>query len=87
MVKVGGIGADQLKSIVDRVEKLEEEKAALTKHIQEVYSEAKSHGFDSKIIRKVVSLRKMERDDFEEQEHMLDLYLRALGMRVESLEE
>jgi uncharacterized protein (UPF0335 family) len=73
---------DQLKSIVERVERLEEEKAALTADIREVYSEAKGNGFDTKIIRQVVRLRKLDRADRQEQEAILDLYLAALGMRA-----
>jgi uncharacterized protein (UPF0335 family) len=72
---------DQLKSIVERIERLEEEKAALTEDIREVYSEAKGNGFDTKIIRQVVRLRKIDRADRQEQEAILDLYLAALGMR------
>ncbi|HEX3666983.1 MAG TPA: DUF2312 domain-containing protein [Rhizomicrobium sp.] len=71
---------DQLKSIVERIERLEEEKAALTEDIREVYSEAKGNGFDTKIIRQVVKLRKLDRADRQEQEAILDLYLTALGM-------
>lgn len=72
---------DQLKSIVERIERLEEEKAALTEDIREVYSEAKGNGFDTKIIRQVVRLRKLDRADRQEQEAILDLYLAAMGMR------
>ena len=72
---------DQLKSLVERIERLEEEKAALTADIREVYSEAKGQGFDTKIIRQVVRLRKLDRADRQEQEAILDLYLGALGMR------
>jgi uncharacterized protein (UPF0335 family) len=72
---------DQLKSIVERIERLEEEKAALTADIREVYSEAKGNGFDTKIIRQVVRIRKLDRADRQEQEAILDLYLSALGMR------
>ncbi|HEX4160487.1 MAG TPA: DUF2312 domain-containing protein [Rhizomicrobium sp.] len=72
---------DQLKSLVERIERLEEEKAALTADIREVYSEAKGNGFDTKIVRQVVRLRKLDRADRQEQEAILDLYLAALGMR------
>ena len=71
---------DQLKSIVERVERLEEEKAALGGDIKEVYLEAKGHGFDTKIVRQVVRLRKMETTEREEREALLDLYMSALGM-------
>ena len=71
---------DQLKSIVERIERLEEEKSALSGDIKEVYAEAKGNGFDTKIIRKVVSLRKMDSTEREEIDALLDLYLSALGM-------
>jgi uncharacterized protein (UPF0335 family) len=76
-----GFAAGQLKSFVERVERLEEEKAALTADIREVYSEAKSLGFDSKIMRQVVRMRRIDKSELQEQEAVLDLYLSALGMR------
>lgn len=72
---------DHLKSLVERIERLEEEKAALTADIREVYSEAKGQGFDTRIMRQVVRLRRLDRADRQEQEAILDLYLAALGMR------
>ncbi len=80
MADVGGIGAERLKSFVERVERLEEEKAALSADIREVYAEAKADGFDTKIMRQVVRLRKMDTADRQEQEELLDLYKRALGL-------
>lgn len=77
-----GFAKDQLRSLIERVERLEEEKAALTADIREVYSEAKGHGFDTKIMRQVVRLRRLDRADRQEQEAILDLYLGALGMRT-----
>ena len=77
-----GFAKDQLKSFIDRIERLEEERAALSADIREVYSEAKGTGFDTKIMRQVIKLRKMEKDDRDEQEHLLDLYKRALGLEV-----
>lgn len=70
---------DQLKSLIERVERLEEEKAALAADIREVYAEAKGHGFDSKIMRKVVRIRKMDATERSTEEEMLDLYLSAVG--------
>ena len=70
----------QLKSIVERIERLEEEKATLSEDIKEVYAEAKANGFDTKILRKVISLRKKDAAEREEEESMLDVYLAALGM-------
>ena len=74
MADAGGIAADRLKSFIERIERLEEEKAAIAGDIREVYSEAKSTGFETKIMRQVVRLRKMEAHDREEQEQLLDLY-------------
>jgi uncharacterized protein (UPF0335 family) len=76
-----GFAKDQLKSFIDRIERLEEERAALTADIREVYSEAKGTGFDTKIMRQVVRMRRLDKADFQEQEAVLDLYLSALGMR------
>jgi uncharacterized protein (UPF0335 family) len=75
-----GFAKDQLRSIVERVERLEEEKAALAGDIKEVYAEAKGNGFDTKTIRTVVRLRKQDSGERAEQEALLDLYLHALGM-------
>jgi len=72
---------DRLRSFIERVERLEEERATLSADIREVYAEAKGEGFDSKIMRQVVRLRKMDKADFQELEAVLDLYLNALGMR------
>ena len=70
----------QLKSIVERIERLEEEKKTIAGDIKEVYAEAKGNGFDTKILRKVISLRKKDAAEREEEESMLDVYLAALGM-------
>jgi uncharacterized protein (UPF0335 family) len=72
----------QLKSLVERIEKLEEEKKAVAGDIKEIYAEAKAHGFDTKILRKVIGLRKKDLHEREEEEAVLDLYLHALGMAV-----
>lgn len=79
MSKVG-FAAGQLKSFIERVERLEEEKSALTADIREVYAEARGQGFDTKIMRQVVRLRKLDRADRQEQEAMRELYMNALGM-------
>lgn len=75
-----GIAQGQLRSIVERVERLEEEKATIAADIKEVYAEAKANGFDTKILRKVVRLRKVETAEREEEAALIDLYLHALGM-------
>ncbi|MBC8445249.1 MAG: DUF2312 domain-containing protein [Rhodospirillaceae bacterium] len=80
MSEVGGIAADRLRSFIERIERLEEEKAALAADIKEIYSEAKGTGFDIKVIRMVVRLRKMDASDRHEQEEILDLYKRALDI-------
>ena len=80
MAEVGGIAADRLRSIVERVEKLEEEKAALSADIRDVYAEAKGNGFDVKTLRQVVRLRKLDKPDRDEQEALLDLYKRVLEL-------
>lgn len=80
-----GFAKDQLLSFIKRVERLEEEKAALTADIREVYSEAKGTGFDTKIMRMVVRLRKLDKADFQEQEAMLDLYMTAVGLQADDL--
>lgn len=76
-----GFAKDHLRSFIERIERLEEEKAALTADIREVYSEAKGTGFDTKIMRQVVRIRKLDTADRQEQEAILDLYLSALGMK------
>ncbi|MFT3811473.1 MAG: DUF2312 domain-containing protein [Micropepsaceae bacterium] len=70
---------DQLKSVVERIERLEEEKKALSDDIKEVYAEAKGNGFDVKILRKVIRIRKMDAAERSTEEEMLDLYLSAVG--------
>ena len=76
-----GFAKEHLRSFIERIERLEEEKKALADDIREVYSEAKGTGFDTKVMRQVIRLRKMESADRQEQEAMLDLYLGALGMK------
>jgi uncharacterized protein (UPF0335 family) len=71
----------QLKSLVERIERLDEDKKAISGDIKEVYAEAKANGFDTKILRKVIALRKKDRHEREEEEAILDLYLSALGMQ------
>ena len=78
--KTGGIAADRLRSLVERIERLEEERKALGSDIKDIYSEAKSAGFDVKVLRQLIRIRKQEPADVEEQETLLDVYRRALGM-------
>ena len=80
MADVGGVAADRLRSFVERIERLEEEKATLAADIKEVYAEAKGTGFDVKTLRQIVSLRKLDQADRQEMEEMLELYKRALDI-------
>ncbi len=74
------VDANHLRAFVERIEKLEEEKRAIADDIKEVYAEAKGTGYDVKIMRKIVSLRRQDRQQRREEEEILDLYLSALGM-------
>ena len=76
----GGVSKGQLKSIVERIERLEEEKAALAADIRDIFTEAKSNGFDTKVLRQVLKVRRMDQNERLEQETLLDTYLHALGM-------
>jgi uncharacterized protein (UPF0335 family) len=76
----GAIARDQLRSVVERIERLEEEKQALADDIKEVYAEAKANGFDTKTLRAIIRLRKQDTNERQEQEALLDLYMQALGM-------
>jgi uncharacterized protein (UPF0335 family) len=78
--KVGGIAVERLRSLIERIERLEEERKALGNDIKDIYGEAKSAGFDVKVIRQIIRLRKQEPAEIEEQETLLDVYRRALGM-------
>lgn len=77
---VGGIAADRLRSIIERIERLEEERKALSGDIKDIMTEAKSAGFNVKVIRQIISIRKQEPADVEEAETLLDIYRRAIGM-------
>ena len=82
MIGHNGIPASQLKSLIERIERLEEEKSALASDIRDVYSEAKANGFDTKILRKVVGIRKKNHAERQEEEAILELYMQALGMQA-----
>ena len=83
----GNLARDHLRAFIERIERLEEEKATLMEDIREIYAEAKGTGFDPKIMRQVVRIRKIEPDQRQEQEYVLDTYLSALGMLEHSGEE
>ncbi|ADM10025.1 hypothetical protein PB2503_09864 [Parvularcula bermudensis HTCC2503] len=74
-----GVAADRLRLFIERIERLEEDKKGVMEDIKEVYAEAKGEGYDTKIMRQVIRLRKMESHDRQEMEALLDLYLSALG--------
>ncbi|MBS0561523.1 MAG: DUF2312 domain-containing protein [Proteobacteria bacterium] len=78
--QVGGIAADRLRSLIERIERLEEERKALGNDIKDIYAEAKSAGFDVKVMRQLIRIRRQEPAEVEEQETLLDVYRRALGM-------
>ena len=77
---LGNVSAEYLRQYVERIEKLEEEKAGLGGDIRDAYGEAKANGFDPKILRQVIAIRKKDKNEVDEQRHMLDLYMGALGM-------
>jgi uncharacterized protein (UPF0335 family) len=78
--KPTNIAGERLRSIIERIERLEEERKALASDIKDIYSEAKSAGFDIKVIRQLIRIRKQEPAEVEEQETLLDVYRRAIGM-------
>lgn len=78
--RVGGVAGDILRVYVERIERLEEEKKALAADIREVYAEAKGNGYDPKIMRKLIALRRLDQADRREEEELLDVYRRAIGM-------
>jgi len=74
------VAREQLRSVVERIERLEEEKKAIADDIREVYGEAKANGYDTRVLRQVISLRKQDMSERQEQDAVRDLYLHALGM-------
>ncbi len=84
MPDVGGIAGERLRSLIERIERLEEERRTLAADIKEVYAEAKGAGFDTKIMRQIIRIRRIDKDDLDEQETLLDIYKRALGMLPEA---
>ena len=78
--RTGGVAGERLRTFVERVERLEEERAAITADIREVYAEAKGAGFDTKVVRQIVRLRRMDAAQRQEEEALLVTYRRALGM-------
>jgi uncharacterized protein (UPF0335 family) len=83
MTRFGGVSGDILRQYIERIERLEEEKRGIMDDIKDVFAEAKSNGFDAKIMRKVISIRKKDASERDEEEAILALYLHALGMLPE----
>jgi len=79
-VQTESVAADQLKAFIERIERLEEEKAGIAGDIREIFAEAKGNGFDTKVMRRIISLRKKDRAERQEEEAILELYMQALGM-------
>lgn len=76
------VAGDQLKSLIERIERLEEEKAGIAEDIKEVFAEAKANGFDTKVMKKLIAMRKKDYAERQEEEAILELYMQALGMLV-----
>ncbi len=77
----GTVAADELRLLIERAERLEEEKKAISDDVKDVMAEAKSRGYDAKAIRKIVQIRRKKKEEYQEEEAILDTYLAALGMR------
>jgi uncharacterized protein (UPF0335 family) len=86
MADVGGVAGERLRSFIQRIERLEEEKKTISDDIRDVFAEAKSNGFDPKIMRQVLKIRKMETAERQEHDALLETYLAALGM-LESIDD
>lgn len=78
------VSGDELRQFIEKIEHLEEDKAEIQNHIKDVLSEAKAQGFDTKVMRQVIRMRKMKQEELIEQHELLDVYTHALGMKVES---
>lgn len=74
-----GVAAERLRSFIERIERLEEEKAGIQSDVKDIFAEAKGEGYDTKVLRQIIRIRKMDRAERQEQEALLDLYLSALG--------
>ena len=76
----GKVAADELRLLIERAERLEEEKKGITDDIKDVFSEAKSRGYDGKAMKKIMAIRKKKREEYQEEEAILEVYMQALGM-------
>lgn len=77
---IGGISAGQLRSFIEKIENLEQDKAEIAETVRDIFSEAKSEGFDVKVMRQLLKLRRMKKEELAEQEELLDLYRQAIGL-------
>lgn len=82
-MEVGGIAVDMLKQLIERIERLEDEKREIQDHVKDLYAEAKSKGFEPKIMKQVIKARKMKKEELAEEEALLEIYKRALGLTEE----
>lgn len=87
MTDATGVARDQLRSYIERIERLEEQKSEIADDIKDVFGEAKGTGFDTKALKKVIAIRKLDKDERMEQEAILDTYLSALGMLTASTDD
>ena len=81
-VSTDSVAQDQLRAFIERIERMEEEKKAIADDIKEIYAEAKGNGFDTKVLRQIIRIRKQDANERMEQEALLELYMAALGMAV-----
>ena len=79
-MNTSSVNAGQLRAFIERIEKLEEEKRAIADDVKDVYAEAKGNGYDARILRKIISMRRQDKEKRKEEESILDVYLAALGM-------
>jgi len=77
-----GVSSSHLRQYIEKIEKLEEEKSELQEHVKETFSQAKNDGFDVKIMRKILTMRKMKKEELMEQQELLEIYAKALGMVI-----
>jgi uncharacterized protein (UPF0335 family) len=77
-----GVSSGQLRQYIEKIEKLEEEKSELQEHVKEAFAQAKNDGFDVKIMRKILAMRKMKKEELMEQQELLEIYAKALGMVI-----
>ena len=87
MTTIAGVSGTQLRQLIERIENLEEQKAHISEDIREVFSESKAMGFDTKVMRQIIKLRKMDHDERQEQEELLDIYRNAVGLSFSGVQD